>query len=38
MPISTKMDEYILVDLCNVKVHDGKNEEITCIYTIYECL
>lgn len=36
MLISSKMDEYILIDLSNVKVHGGKNEEITSIHKIYK--
>lgn len=31
MSISSKMDQYILVDLYNVTVYSGKDEEITCI-------
>lgn len=30
------MDVYILVDLCNVTVYDGKNVKITCICNMYE--
>lgn len=36
MLISINMDEYILVDLYNVKVHGGKNEEIISIHKIYK--
>lgn len=36
MSISSKIDEYILVDMYDISIHGGKNEGITCIHNIRE--